>query len=198
MRRLILAALVPLAACNPPATDEYESRGLPEPTRTGPSVPIASPDTTNSVWAPTAGTAETPERLVFGDPGTPPLLSIACVDTGAHHVIRFTRFAQADRDAKALLAVIGNGHIGRFKVDAIPAGKRRVWQGDVAIDHPRLGAFDGPRQIEATVPGGGSVMLHASPLPIRLIDECRRLESEREAFNAAMEPPELSLPATTE
>ncbi len=131
--------------------------------------PIASPDTSEAIWAPTDDTAQ---RLVFGVPGTPPLFALACIDEGQGPAIRLTRFNEAQDGAQALIAVIGNGHIGRWKVDATSLGMRRVWQGDIAADNPNLAAFAGPRKIEATVPGGGSLILHASPLLPTLIENC--------------------------
>ena len=49
------AALLPpilLAACNPPAADDYVAR-VGVTGRDAPTAPIASPDTKGAVWAPT-------------------------------------------------------------------------------------------------------------------------------------------------
>lgn len=184
-------ALASLTACNPPATDEYADRSRALPSAEPVMPPIASPDTSEAIWAPTDDTAQ---RLVFGVPGTPPLFALACIDEGQGPAIRLTRFNEAQDGAQALIAVIGNGHIGRWKVDATSLGMRRVWQGDIAADNANLAAFAGPRKIEATVPGGGSLILHASPLLPTLIENCAA-RSELSASDPIVLAPPVPGPA---
>ena len=170
--RVALLCCALLAACSPPATDQYAARDREVAQTDTVLPPIASPDTTNAVWAPTQGDAEAPERVVFGEPGTPPLFALACSENEDGPVIRLTRFNTVEDGAQALIAVIGNGHIARWKVDATPRGSRNVWEGDVPLEDEDLEMFAGPRRIEATVPGGGSLELPADPLPARLIARC--------------------------
>ena len=112
---MMLGAALALPACKPPPTDVGSARAANLPVLPGPSRPIASPDTTDAVWAASGG----PMRLVYGVPGQPVLLAVQCDGAGtANARLRITRHAPADHGAGALLALIGNGWIGRFPVDA--------------------------------------------------------------------------------
>ena len=165
-----LIAALALPACKPPPTDAAVARAAIMPDAGGPSTPLPSPDTTDAVWAQSGG----PLRLVYGAPGEPVLLAIECIgaETPAA-TLRITRHAPADSGVGALLALIGNGRIGRFPVDATPRGDRLMWQGDVPAIAPGWDAFKGPREATATVPGAGLVRLNPSPLPLALVESCR-------------------------
>ena len=166
-------AALALPACKPPPTDAAIARAVILPDAPGPSTPLTSPDTTDAIWAESA----TPLRLVYGVPGQPVLLAIACLNPGAADArIRITRHAPADSGAGALLALIGNGRIGRFAVDATPHGNRLLWQGDVSALAPGWDAFDGEREATVTVPGAGLVRLNPSPLPSTLVEACRGID----------------------
>lgn len=161
---------VALAGCKPPPTDAAVARvSLLAPT-SGPSEPLPSPDATGALWTGT----DNPQRLVYGVPGQPVLLALECVggDT-AEAMLRITRHAPADNGASALLALIGNGWIGRFPVDATEIGGRVVWQGDIPATTREWAALKPEREATATVPGAGLVKLNASPLPMALITACR-------------------------
>jgi len=165
-------ALVPiamLAACNPPAADHYVARvGVSE--RDAPSPPIDTPDTKGAVWA-----AVSANRLLYGKPGQPPLFALECRVESGQPLLTYTRFAAADARAKAVLALIGNGHVNRLKVDATRKGEAWFWQGSDAAWSPDFEGFTGGRQVEATVPGAGSLILNPSPLPGELVTRCRSL-----------------------
>ena len=165
MRHVLPIALLALVcACKPPATDEYVERvdltDAGEPQR----APIASPDTEGAGWAPSG-----PQRIVYGKPGAAPLLALECADGQ----VALSRFAATDKGAKALMALIGNGHRSRMKVDAAWNGNAFLWRGSYAADDPLLEALTGPNSLEATVPGAGTVKLNASPEPRRLVEACR-------------------------
>ncbi len=168
MRSLVIGASLCLAACNPPPAEDYAQR-VDLKTRDAPSAPIDSPDTQDAVWVPSGE-----QRIVYGLPGSPPLMALACVigDRGEAR-IAYTRFAEADDDAKAILALIGNGHVARLFVDAEEDGERWIWRGSVPAGSTDLETLTGPRRIEATVPGAGSVILNPSALPGELITACR-------------------------
>ncbi len=169
-----LAGLLTLGACKPPPTDAAVARAAILPPAERPSAPIASPDTTLAVWAPSAQ----PERLVYGVPGKPVLMALECVDGGAVDArLRITRHAAADEGAGALLALIGNGAIGRIAVDATDLGGRRLWQGERAAMDEAWEPFAGPREVTATVPGAGLVRFNPSELPRTLLAECRGMLS---------------------
>ena len=171
MRFAALLPLILLSACNPPAADDYVAR-IGVAGRAAPSAPIASPDTKGAMWTPSAGN---PRRLVFGKPGERVLLALECVEKKAGPILTYTRFAEADAHAQAILALIGNGHVSRLKIDATRNGPRWLWQGSAAATDPGFEGLTGGRQVEATVPGAGSLILNPSPLPGELIRQCRSL-----------------------
>ncbi len=160
--------LIALASCKPPAADDYVARvGLEE--RSGPSKPLQSPDTVDAQWA----ASREPGRIIYGNPGEPPLVALACVEGVDGPQIAYERIVDADPNAKAILALIGNSHVTRLFVDAEKSGDDWRWRGATDADDPALEVLTGPRQVEATVPGAGSVILNPSSLPRELINRCR-------------------------
>jgi hypothetical protein len=167
-----LALTSALTGCKPPPSDAAVARVSLLGPASGPSEPLASPDTTDAVWASTAN----PLRLVYGQPGQPVLLALECLDAASMEArLKITRHAPADAGAGALLALIGNGTIGRFPVDATTIGGRVLWQGEVSALHPAWEALDNARNTPATVtvPGAGLVTLNPSALPLALVTACR-------------------------
>ena len=180
---LVGALAVGLTGCKPPPTDSAVARvSLVAPTKGAPSEPIPSPDTTGAVWARTGNAL----RLVYGIPGKPVLLALECLTPGTPGAqLRITRHVPADEGAAALLALIGNGWIGRFPVDATPVAGKSLWQGDVPANAREWSALKPEREASVTVPGAGLVRLNPSPLPMALIEICR---------GAPPEPPKLVTP----
>ena len=164
LRLTALCALTLLSACKPPASDDYVSRTQITDERRAPSTPVASPDTQGAAWV----RSEQSGRLLYGKPGEMPLFSLAC--EGEELVYR--RYVAADEDAKAVLALIGNGHVERFFIDAHEEGDAWLWRGSVRADDPRLEVLTGPRSVEATIPGAGSMILNASRQPAEFITRC--------------------------
>ncbi|MCP5396467.1 MAG: hypothetical protein H6918_07025 [Sphingomonadaceae bacterium] len=170
MKRVAALLLLTFAsACKPPAADDYTARDAVEDTREAPSDPIASPDTTNALWAP----VEEGNRLLFGNPGEKAFIALVCEAKDGKPKLRLVRNAPADPRAQALFALIGNGHVERLPMDAAWTGKEWRWEGLFAADDPRLEVFTGPRMVEATLPGAGSVEINPSKLPGRFIERCR-------------------------
>jgi hypothetical protein len=168
------AVLAALAGCKPPPTDAAVARVSLLVPEGAPSEPQPSPDTTGALWVSSAGRAQNPLRLVYGVPGKPVLLSLECLapaTLGAR--LRITRHAKADEGAGALLALIGNGWIGRFPVDAVRIGQRSLWQGEAPAANPAWDALKPEREATVTVPGAGLVRLNPSPLPMALVEACR-------------------------
>ena len=163
--------LLCVTACKPPATSDTASRGDSTETREFASAPIDSPVTENSVWV----EADRAGRLLFGEPGKTPLMALACEEQDGKRMIHITRFAAADPEAKAIIALIGNGHMARLPIDAKWNGRVWLWEGIYTASSLDLSVFTGPRRVEATVPGSGSVILNASQRPARLIEACRRV-----------------------
>ncbi|TRD12151.1 hypothetical protein FGU71_09965 [Erythrobacter insulae] len=171
----ILTLLAPVAlvsACKPPPTDAGLDREIPVAAPTFASDPLPSPDTEQAVWAPSTEA----RRIIYGVPGEPAMLALACVERdGQSEALRITRISPADEGATALLALIGNGAIGRIEVDATKQGNRFVWQGELSAADTKWEPLNGPRQATVTVPGAGMVTLNASRLPEDLLQECRSL-----------------------
>lgn len=174
MRLMPLAAVLLVCACKPPATDEYVERVDLAETRSAVGEPLPSPDVEGAVWA-ESGT----DRIVYGIPGQAPLLSLACeVNVAGAAQLRITRFAKADARAKALFALIGNGHIARLPVDAKWNGQAWLWEGSISADDPHTEVLTGTRKVTATLPGAGMLDLNPSPMPSRLVEACRRKQDQ--------------------
>ena len=174
MTRSALAAIFPLvllAACKPPATDEYVERVDLEDTGSFASEGAPSPDTTGAGWA----MSRTEGRIIYGKPGDTPLVALECTGKPGAAMIRMTRFAAADREAQALAALVGNRMVARIPVDAVPSGRAWIWQGSISADNAGLDALLDPVSIELTVPGAGTTVLNPSPLPLDLLAGCRAL-----------------------
>ena len=168
-RHLLPVAAVLLPACQPPAADDYLERGLVEERVAQASDPLPSPDADGAVWAPSAEAG----RLLYGIPGETPLLAVACDRTKERPMLAFTRFSPADRDAQAMLSLVGNFHVARIPVDAVESGRASLWQGSIEADSPDLEALTGQREVEATIPGAGSLLLQPGPRIRDLVNGCR-------------------------
>ena len=164
--------ILPLAACQPPAVDDYLERVSLDDTQAFASPALDSPDVEDALWVPGDGV----ERLIYGVPGETPAMALACDRTDGVSRIVFTRFAPADRQALAMMALIGNGHIERVPVDAIYNGRAWLWEGAMDAQSTDLEVLTGPREVELTIPGAGSLILHPSPLPRELVESCRQDE----------------------
>ena len=192
MRRLPLAllaglVLTGLAGCKPPPTDSAVARVSLAERAGGPSEPLPSPDVTGAAWAKTAN----PLRLVYGVPGQPVLLALECLEPATPAArLRITRHVPADEGASALLALIGNGWIGRFPVDATDVKGQSLWQGDVPAMQREWAALKPERESTVTVPGAGLLKLNPSPLPLELVTTCRGNTADTQAAEPLA--PELS------
>lgn len=159
-----------LTACKPPPTDADMSRALPEQEPTYASEPLPSPDTTNAVWAQSASNAD---RLVYGVPGSPALLALTCVSERAAPRLRITRISPADEGAGALLAMVGNGHIGRVAVDAVEERGRLIWRGEALAADTDWEPLAGPRSLTVTMPGAGMVTINENETAMQFLENCR-------------------------
>jgi hypothetical protein len=173
VKRLTALALVALAACRPPASDGYVQRIELGADTDRPHVEAASRDVEGAIWASSGG----PERIVFGKPGKPPYLALACTGSGAERAVEVTRFAETDPKAKGMMALVGNGHVERLKIDAKYNGRGWLWQGRYRPSDTRLDALTGVRKLELTIPGAGTLKLEGSNAPGQLIELCRRLSA---------------------
>lgn len=161
--------LLLLAACgSQPQVERIELDGLDSSA----AISITpSPDTTNAGWT----VAADGKSLLFGKSAEGPLLTIGCdLASKVEPKLNVTRHAQSEPGAKALFAVMGNGMTSRLKLDAklLPEGWR--WQGIYLANASEFEVFNGPRDIEATLPGAGTMKLASSTLPREFIQWCRR------------------------
>jgi hypothetical protein len=167
---IIAATLLGLTACDRAAEPVDAQRVSLDEARGGVREPLASPDTENARWT----VAPNGQAVAFGNPGERPFLSLACRVKDDPPTMRVIRHAEARPGEKALFPVLGNGTISRFKADAALEDDEWRWQAVVAADDPLLEVFTGAREIEATLPGAGSVIIAGSRVPGEFIAWCRR------------------------
>ncbi|MXO74264.1 hypothetical protein GRI40_03380 [Altererythrobacter aerius] len=179
--------VVAVAACRPPASDGYVQRIDMAQQARGPRVEMTSPATDDAVWA----DSREPGRIVFGQPGHRPLLSIACTGSGENVFVEVTRYAQTDPRAQGMMALVGNGHVVRLKIDAADSGRGWLWRGRYQAIDPRLDALTGARRLELTIPGAGTLVLQGSPRPGALIEACRRIATPVRNRGAQEHPPPM-------
>ena len=167
----LVAPLYVLAACKPPPTDADMDRDTPEEELVFASDPLPSPETEGAMWAPSA---RTQGRLIYGKPEELALVVLDCINAeSAAPTLRITRLAPADEGASALLALVGNGHIGRLPVEARAVDDGLVWQGELLAADLTWEPLTGPRAVGLTVPGAGRVELNPSARVGELVESCR-------------------------
>lgn len=168
---LALAALAPaLASCSDaPDAPQRAQRISLEDARQVPARPLLSPDTTQAVWSVTPNG----QAINFGTPGEPPMLTLACSLRKVPAELLIIRHVRARPGLKALLPVLGNGTISRFKVDAALHEGEWRWEGALPASDPSLDVFTGPRELEVTLPGGGSLLIAGSRIPGEFVNWCR-------------------------
>ena len=138
------------------------------------------PDSADARW----GVGTDGKGIHFGKPAATPLLSLTCQPGKDNAAPQLTviRHARSEPGAKALFAVLGNGIVSRLKVDAALADKEGWrWEGHYPASAPELDVFTGPRDVDATLPGGGELHIGGSGLPREFIEWCRRNGVERKA-----------------
>ncbi|MFC3098725.1 hypothetical protein [Alteraurantiacibacter palmitatis] len=130
-----------------------------------------SPDTTDAAWR----VAENGRAIEFGKPGEAALLTLACLlgDAGAPPQMLIVRHAPALPRQTALFPVIGNGMRSRFFVDARLTDGEWRWEGVLAANDPMWDVFTGPRELQATLPGGGMLKIEGSRVPGEFVGWCR-------------------------
>ena len=167
---LIVATLLSLVACDRAEEPVDPQRISLDAARGEAREPLASPDTDDARWT----VAPDGQAVAFGNAGERPFLSLACRVKDDPPTIRVIRHAEARPGEKALFPVIGNCTISRFKADAALEDDEWRWQAIVPAEDPLLEVFTGAREIEATLPGAGSLIISGSRVPGEFIAWCRR------------------------
>jgi hypothetical protein len=176
VKKLAAFSVLLVTACKPPPTDADMNRDMPQAAPTFASAPLPSPETEGAMWARASNQSggQNGPRLIYGIPGSPALIALECTgDEGELAALQITRLSPADEGAGALLALVGNGHIGRIEVAQTEVTGRPVWQGSAPAANIVWEPLAGPRQLTVTVPGAGMVTMNPSALPAQLIESCR-------------------------
>jgi hypothetical protein len=142
--------------------------------------PLPSPNTEGARWTPSADG----QAIDFGRPGDRPFLSLQCDIKAEPPRLTIVRHAPSRPGEKALFPVMSNTTIARFKVDAALRDGEWRWEGALPASDPQLDVFTGPLEIEATLPGGGTLTIAGSRIPGEFVNWCRA------GGNAA--PPEVT------
>jgi hypothetical protein len=159
--------------------------------------PLLSPDTEGARWSVTGNG----QAVDFGREGAGLWLTLACDLRKAPATLTVIRHVDARPGQKALFPVLGNGTISRFKVDAALHEGEWRWEGVLPASDPQFDVFTGPRELEATLPGGGTLLIAGSRIPGEFVNWCRaggrvlraeeaEAEEEAEAREPTSAPPE--------
>jgi hypothetical protein len=181
-----------LAACDSGDEPVQAQRISLEDARAKVAEPMLSPNTEGAVWTVTGSG----QAIHFAQPDASPFLTLACNLREAPATITLVRHVPARPGQKALFPVIGNGTISRFKVDAALHEGEWRWEGELPANDPQFDVFTGPRELEATLPGGGTLLIEGSRIPGEFVTWCRaggrapRVEGEEADPETASAPPE--------
>ena len=191
---LPLVSLLFLAACGKGSDAPVQAQRISlEASRAKPAEPLRSPNTKGARWTVT----DNDQAIAFGLPNAEPLLTLACDLRAAPATLAIIRHVDAQPGQKALFPVIGNGTISRFKVDAALHDGEWRWEGSLPAGDPQFDVFTGPLEIEATLPGGGMVMIAGSRIPGEFVNWCRaggRVQRAADAEEAEAEQASPALP----
>jgi hypothetical protein len=131
--------------------------------------PVASPDTADASWT----VSKDGQSIVFGKGGAPVLLTLACRLKVAPAQLVVIRHVPARPGLKAMFPVIGNGTVARFPLNAALSGREWRWEGALPAADPLNDVFTGHNELEATLPGGGTLVIGASRIPGEFVNWCR-------------------------
>jgi hypothetical protein len=166
----LLISLTFLAACGEGGDAPVQAQRISlDDARAKVAEPLLSPDTEGAVWTVT----ENGQAIDFARAGAEPFLTLACDLRAAPATIAVIRHVAARPGQKALFPVLGNGTISRLKVDAALHDGEWRWEGVFPASDPQLDVFTGPREIEATLPGGGTLLIEGSRIPGEFVNWCR-------------------------
>lgn len=167
---LLLISLLFLAACGEGGDAPVQAQRISlDDARAKVAEPLLSPDTEGARWTVTEGQ----QAIEFARPGAEPFLTLACDLREVPATLTIVRHVPTRPGQKALFPVIGNGTISRFKVDAALAEGEWRWEGVFPASDPQFDVFTGSREIEATLPGGGTLLIEGSRIPGEFVNWCR-------------------------
>ena len=189
----LLLSLLFLAACGEGGDAPVQAQRISlEDARAKVTEPLLSPDTRGAVWKVT----ENGQSIDFGRTGADPWMTLACDLREAPATIAVVRHVEARPGQKALFPVLGNGTVSRFKVDAALHEGEWRWEGVFPASDPQFEVFTGPLDLEATLPGGGTLLIEGSRIPGEFVNWCRAggrvlraEEAETEEAEASAAPP---------
>ena len=185
----VTGALPLLAACGEGGDAPVQAQRISlDDARAKVAEPLLSPDTEGARGRlPTNGQA-----IDFGRAGAQPFLTLSCDLRAAPATLTIIRHVEARPGQKALFPVLGNGTVSRFKVDAaLDEGEWR-WEGVFPASDPQFDVFTGPLELEATLPGGGTLLIEGSRIPGEFVNWCRaggRVQRAEAAEEAEAERP---------
>jgi hypothetical protein len=183
-RPCVLAALAALTACGrQPQVQRVDLDDVPSATEL---TLTSSPDTAGAKWTITPDG----KGIDFGNSAAKPFLSLTCAISKdkAPPQLTIVRHAQSQPGAKALFAVLGNGITSRLRLDAALGKDGWRWEGRYPASSPELDVFTGQRDIEATLPGGGTLHIAGSRVPRDFVDWCRQNGKQLSAPAPASSP----------
>ena len=189
----LLISLLFLAACGEGGDAPVQAQRISlEDARAKVAEPLLSPDTKGAVWKVT----ENGQAIDFGRAGAEPFLTLACDLRETPAMIAIARHVEARPGQKALFPVLGNGTVSRFKVDAALHEGEWRWEGVFPASDAQFDVFTGPLELEATLPGGGTLQIEGSRIPGEFVNWCRAggrvlraEEAETEETEASAAPP---------
>jgi hypothetical protein len=187
----ILALCVILSACGGDAdTPEAAQRISLDTVRQPPSEPLPSPDSKDAGWT----VSDNGQAISFGRTGEP-MLSLVCNLKATPARLTVIRHVGTRPGQKALFPVIGNGTISRFKADAALHDGEWRWEAALEARDPLLDVFTGTHELEATLPGGGTLKMGGSRVPSEFVNWCRaggrlqQVQAVEKAVDALKTPP---------
>jgi hypothetical protein len=189
----LLSLSLLLAACGEGGDAPVQAQRISlEDARAKVAEPLLSPDTKGASWTVSADQ----QAIAFGRPGAEPFLTLACDLREAPATLTVIRHVGARPGQKALFPVLGNGTISRFKVDAALSEGEWRWEGVLPASDPQFDVFTGTGELQATLPGGGTLLIEGSRIPGEFVAWCRaggqvlRAEEAETTEEAAHDPAE--------
>lgn len=183
---VLLISLLFLTACGEGGDAPVQAQRISlDDARAKVAEPLLSPDTEGAKWAVT----ENGQAINFARAGAKPWLTLACDLREAPATIAVIRHVTARPGQKALFPVLGNGTISRFKVDAALHEGEWRWEGEFPASDPLFDVFTGPLELQATLPGGGSLLIEGSRIPGEFVNWCRAGGRVQRAEEAEGRPP---------